>query len=122
MRRSSSAAIAAASIVVRAQQQLRAEIGPADAAAGIDARAEHKAEVPRLAAGRVSRATSISAVRPTRSRRRMRDQALGDEGAIEPIERHHVGDGAERDEVEEVEQIRLAAEPRSRSRAAATRG
>ena len=36
-----------------------------------------------------------------------RDQALGDEGAVEALERHHVGDGAERDQIEEAEQIGL---------------
>ena len=34
-------------------------------------------------------------------------QALGDEGAIEPDQRHHVGDGAERHVVEERQQIGL---------------
>ena len=29
-----------------------------------------------------------------------RDQALGDEGAVEALERHHVGDGAERDQMQ----------------------
>ena len=36
-----------------------------------------------------------------------RQQSLGDEGAVEPLERHHVGDGAERDQVEQIEQVRL---------------
>ena len=36
-----------------------------------------------------------------------RDQALGDEGAVEALQRHDVGDGAERDEIERVEQVRL---------------
>ena len=36
-----------------------------------------------------------------------RQQSLGDEGAVEPLERHHVGDGAERDEIEQIEQVRL---------------
>ena len=50
--------------------------------------------------GPASRATSISAVRPDMLAPAQRDQALGDEGAVEPLERHHVGDGAERDDVE----------------------
>ena len=36
-----------------------------------------------------------------------RQQPLGDERAIEPDERYHVGDGAERDVVEQRQQIRL---------------
>ena len=51
-----------------------------------------------------------------------RDQALGDEGAVEPLERHHVGDGAERDQVEQVEQIGLRPLRASKSRARAARG
>ncbi len=35
------------------------------------------------------------------------DEPLGHEGAIEPLERHHIGDGAERREVGEIEQIGL---------------
>ena len=51
-----------------------------------------------------------------------RDQPLGDEGAVEADERHHVGDGAERDEIEESEQLRLGAAPPSRSRGGAAPG
>ena len=36
-----------------------------------------------------------------------RQQSLGDEGAVETLERHHVGDGAERHDVEQAEQIGL---------------
>ena len=36
-----------------------------------------------------------------------RDQALRDEGAVEPLQRHDIRDGAERHEVERVQQVRL---------------
>ena len=57
--------------------------------------------------GPESRAASISAVSPTLLAPAQRDQALGDEGAVEALERHHVGDGAERDEIEQRQQIGL---------------
>ena len=88
------------------QQQPHAEIGAADAAAGIDARPEHEAEMPGLR----------RAVEPRHVHQRgeadmvaaaQRDQSLGDEGAVEPGQRHDVGDGAERDVMQHAEQIRL---------------
>ena len=79
-------------------QQPHAEIGAADAAAGIDARAQQEAEMPR-SGGPSSRATSISAVRPGMLAPAQRDQTLGHEGAIQAFERHHVGDRAERDKI-----------------------
>ena len=36
-----------------------------------------------------------------------RQHALGDKGAVEPAQRHDVGDGAERDDVREAEQVGL---------------
>ena len=39
-----------------------------------------------------------------------RDQALGDEGAVEAFQRHHVGDGAERDQMQQRQQVGLAAQ------------
>ena len=49
-----------------------------------------------------------------------RDQALGDESAIEPDERHDVGHGAERDIVKQRQQIGLGTPglPKTRARAA----
>jgi hypothetical protein len=35
------------------------------------------------------------------------DQPLGDEGAVERFEWHHVGNGAQRDEIDEIEEIGL---------------
>ena len=82
--------------IVGAKQQ-RAEIGAADAAAGIDARAEQEAEVKRLRrAGQprhIHQRGEPDVVAPSQ-----RHQSLGDEGAVEALERHHIGDRAERDD------------------------
>ena len=111
----------AASIGSVLDQQPHAEIGAADAAAGIDARPEQKAEMPGLRrAGEprhIHQAHMPGALAPAQ-----RDEALGDEGAVEPDQRHHVGDGAERDDVEEARADRAPAAPRSRSRARAAPG
>ena len=104
--RSSSAAIAAASRGIRFEQQAHAEIGAPDAAARIDARPEQEAEMPAFGrageARRIHQRGQADMLAPAH-----REQALGDEGAVEPFQRHHVGDGAERHQVEEVEQVRL---------------
>ena len=108
---------------VLAQQQPRAEIGLADPPAGIDARSQHETEMPRLRRPgeprHVDERGEADALAPPH-----RDQALGDEGAVEPLERHHVGDGAERDEIDEIEKVRLRPRRpvRTRSRAGAARG
>ena len=44
---------------------------------------------------------------PARSRRRSAIRPLGDERAVEPNKRHHVGDSAERHVVDEREQVGL---------------
>ena len=97
------------------------EVGAADASAGVDARAEQKAEMPGLRRTgeprHVHQAHVPGALAPAQ-----RDQALGDERAVEPDKRHHVGDGAERHVVDEREQIGLGAGRRSRNRASATPG
>ena len=54
-----------------------------------------------------SRATSISAVSAEMLAPPQRDQALGDESAVQALERHHVGDRAERDQMQRREQIGL---------------
>ncbi len=88
------------------EQQPHAEIGAADASAGIDARAEQEAEMPRLGRTRQPRRIhqrgEADVLAPAH-----RDQALGDEGAVEALERHDVGDGAERDQIEQAEQVGL---------------
>ena len=102
-------------------EQIDAERGATDAAAGIDARPEQEAEMPGL--GRAAEPRDIhqggepGIVAPTQ-----RQQPLGDEGAVEALERHHVGNRAERDQVEQAEEIGLAAAPASRIRARAARG
>ena len=88
------------------QQQPHAEIGAPDPPAGIDARPQHEAEMPGF--GRTVQPRHIhqrgvaDMVAPAH-----RDQALGDEGAIEPDQRRDVGDGAERHMMQHAEQIRL---------------
>ena len=90
------------------QQQRRAEIGAADAPAGIDARPQQKAEMERLRRAveprRVHQCGEADILAPPH-----RDQALADKGAVETDERHDVGDGAERDEIEIRQKIGLAA-------------
>ena len=102
-------------------QQARAEIGAADAPAGIDARAEQKAEMKRLRRAVETRGIhqrgQPDIVAPAHG-----EQAFGDEGAVEALERHHVGDGAERDEVERAEEIGLGRASATRSRGGAARG
>jgi hypothetical protein len=89
-------------------QQTRAERGVADAAARIDARAQQKAEMERrrrtVEPRRVHQRLEAHAFAPPQ-----REQALGDIGAVQALERHHVGHGAERHQIEERQQIRLAA-------------
>ncbi len=106
---------------VLAQQQPRAEIGAADPPAGVDARPQHEAEVPRLRRPGEPRHVDERG-EPDPLAPPHRDQPLGDEGAVEPLERHHVGDGAERDEIDEIEEVGLRPRTRSRSRAGAARG
>ena len=88
------------------QQQPHAEIGAPDAPAGIDARPEQEAEMPAFRrageARRIHQRGQADMLAPPH-----RDQALGHEGAVEPFQRHHVRDGAERHQIEQVEQIGL---------------
>src|SRR5262249_34094667 len=82
----------------------RAQIGAADAAARVDARAKQKAEVPGL--GRAGKPRHVhergepDAFAPAHG-----DEALGDEGAVEAFEARYVGDSAERDQIEQAEEI-----------------
>ena len=101
-------------------QKPHAEIGAADAPAGIDARPEQKAEMPGLRRTgeprHIHQADMPDALAPAQ-----RDEPLGDEGAVETDQRHDVGDRAERNIVEVGQADRAPAGPRSRSRARATR-
>ena len=106
LRRSSSAAMRPASIGSSVRAAMRAEIGAADAAAGVDARPEQEAQMKRL--GRPGEPRHVhQRGQPDVVAAAQRQQSLGDEGAVETLERHHVGDGAERDDVEPAEQIGL---------------
>ena len=86
----------------------------ADAAAGIDARADQKAEMPGLTG---------SPMRDIGERGQAafcdggREQALDHESAVEADERHHIADRRQRDEVEQLQQVRLRGvghQPRSK--------
>ena len=87
-------------------QQADAEVGLADAAAGIDPRAQREAEI--AAARRLHQPRRLGERRePDILPRRHDLQALGHEGAVEALEPGDIGDGAERDEIEQVEDLRL---------------
>ena len=97
------------------QQQPHAKVGTADTPTGIDARAKQKPKMPGLRwtgePRHIHQAHVARALAPAQ-----RDQTFGNESAIESDQRHHVGHRAERDIVEEREQIRL--EPRGSPEAA----
>ena len=103
------------------QQEIDAERRAPDAPAGIDARPEQEAEMPRLRRSAeprdVHQRGEAEVLAPAH-----RQQPLGDEGAVEALERHHVGDGAERDQIEHAEKIGLRPRRQSKSRVAAARG
>ncbi len=82
------------------------QIGAPDAAAGINARAQQKAEMPRL--GRPGEPRGIH----QRGQAHLiaaaqRNQAFRDESAVKALERHHIGNGAERDQMQQRQQIGL---------------
>ncbi len=85
--------------LVLAGEQARAQRGIADAAAGIDARAEDEAEMIRrrrlVETGGIAQRLEALVAPPAHDL-----QALRDVGAVEPGERHDVGDGRQRHEVE----------------------
>ena len=122
-RRSSSAAIVARFFRIGRRQQANAEVGLADAAAGVDPRPEREAEVAaarRLHQPRRFGQRGEADILP----RRHHPQALGHEGAVEALQPRDVGDRAERDEVEQVEDLGLRAgleERRGREAREATR-
>ena len=67
---------------------------------------EHEAEVPGLR--RTAEPRDIHQGRQPRPiAATQRQQTLGDEGAVEALQRHHVGHRAERDQIEEAEEIGL---------------
>ncbi len=91
-------------------EQANAEIGTADAAAGIDPRAQREAQI---GAGRRAREARCLDQRVQADIAALRHhlQPLRDEGAVEALQRGDIGNGAERDEIEQVEQPRFGARP-----------
>ena len=87
-------------------EQPHAEIGAPDPSAGVDPRAEREAEVARGGrAGEARRLDQRSKADIAALRHHL--EALRHEGAVEPLQLRHVGDGAERDDVEQVDEARL---------------
>ena len=85
-------------------EQIYPEGRSADAASGIDARSQEEAEMPRL--GRAAEARDIhQGGEPGIVAAAQRQQTLGDESAVETLERHHVGDRSERHQIEEPEEV-----------------
>ncbi len=90
--------------LVTCRQQAHAERRVADAAAGVDARPDQKTEM--IGARRAVGAGDVEQRGEARaSALAHRLKAARDEGAIEADERHDVGDGRERDEIEPSEEV-----------------
>jgi len=87
-------------------EQIHPEGRSADAASSIDARSQEEAEMPRLGWAAeprdIHQGGEPGIVAPAQ-----RQQSLGDESAVEALERHHVGDRSERHQIEEPEKIRF---------------
>ena len=105
--RSSSAAIRPASTGSSVREQQRAEIGAADAAAGVDARTEQEAEMPRLRRAGEPRHVHQRGQADIGRGARSAISPLATKARLRPVQRHHVGDGAERHDIERAEQIGL---------------
>ena len=91
------------------QEQPRAEVGTSDASARIDARPKQKSQMPAFRrAGEPRRIHQCGQADMLAAAHR--DQPLRNEGAVEPLERHDIGDRAERHKVERVEQVGLRAQ------------
>ena len=87
-------------------QQPHAEVRFADPAAGVDPRPEREAEV--AAGRRLHQPRRLGKCRePDILPRRHDPQALGHEGAVEALKPCDIGHGAERDQVEQVEDLGL---------------
>ena len=91
-------------VFVARRQQLDAERGVADAAAGVDARADDEAEVigarRPVGAGGVEQSGETKPLAQPHHR-----QSARDESAIEADERHDVGDRRQRDKIEPGQEI-----------------
>ncbi len=92
---------------VAAAEQAEAEIGAPDAASGIDAGPEREAERVHIEAADAGGLDQRRQPPPPPLRQHL--EPLGDEGAVEADERHHVGHGGERDEVEIGAEVGLGA-------------
>ena len=89
------------------REEQAAELRPPDAPARVDARSEHEAEM--IGSQRPADAPGVLQCGEARIAPLAHDlEALDDEGAIEPDERHHVADRRQGDEVEPFEERRLA--------------
>ena len=88
------------------EQEARAEVGPADAAAGIDARPQEKAEMPGLGGTGKPRHVHQRG-EPRAFAAAHRQQALCHEGAVEPLEPGDVGHRAQRDQIEQRQELRF---------------
>ncbi len=89
-----------------ARQQARAEIGLADAAAGIDPRAQHEAQM--IGARRLAQARDIGERREAGIAALLHHrQPLPHQRAVDAGQRHDVGHRAERHEVEPLAQVGL---------------
>ncbi len=93
-----------ASAAIVGRQEAHAEVGLAEAPAGIDAGPQREAELPAVAQlghpggpGERSQARRLAPPGDL--------QALADEGAVEALERHHIAHGGERHEVEPAQKI-----------------
>ena len=87
-------------------QQADAEIGLADPAAGVDPRAEREAEIAAFRrAGEPGGVGERGEADVAAAGHHL--QPLRDEGAVEAAKLGDIGDGAERDEIEQFDQLRL---------------
>jgi len=91
---------------VSRREQAHAEIGFADAPPGIDPGTKREAEIARsrrpAEPGCLDQCVDADVAALCHHL-----EALRDEGAVKPLQRSNVGDGAERHEIKEVEQARL---------------
>src|SRR5262249_42739184 len=102
---------------VVAGQQPRPQPGVADPAARIDTRPDDEAEMP----GRPWPAKPCNVGKRREAAgaaMAQRDQALGNAGAMEPTEGHHVADRTDGDETEPLQEVRLGAAGRVPARLA----
>src|SRR5262249_20117404 len=90
------------------QKEAHAEVSTANAATGVDTRPEQKSKMPGLwrttQASDVHKRGGADMFAPPEC-----DEAFGDEGTVETVQRHHVRDRAQRDKMQKRAQIGLIA-------------